>query len=160
MHKRNSKYSLLLKSTQLLWLSVYNWVETVRNNQSTFTLFVTSLCWYHNMHCVLISWSLAFLNNGNQYLFSVKLSSRLFTEPGFTANYQQIPEETRLLARGKGRLRRRWQRARHPADKAAYNRATKILRRHRIYDLRCWELGVAREMVTSVEIVRRGYWLC
>ena len=49
---------------------------------------------------------------------AIDASSRM--KPGVTPHWQRIPEETSALACERNRLRRRWQRTRDPADKAAY----------------------------------------
>ena len=53
---------------------------------------------------------------------AVDVSSRM--KPGLTPDYQRIPEEVSQLACERNRLRRRWQRTRDPAEKAAFNRAS------------------------------------
>ena len=73
---------------------------------------------------------------------AMEVSSRM--KPGFTPHYQRIPDEVSLIACERNRLRRRWQRTRDPADKAAFNRATGKLRRDlQSFRRRCWELAVA-----------------
>ena len=74
---------------------------------------------------------------------AVDVSSRM--KPGLKPDYQRIPEEVSQLACERNRLRRRWQRTRDPADKAAFNRATgKLCRDMLAFSRRNWELAVAQ----------------
>lgn len=74
---------------------------------------------------------------------AMEVSSRV--KHNLTPDYHRIPEPISNLASEKNRLRRRWQRTRDPADKAAFNRTAGKLRRElQAFRRTCWEYAVSR----------------
>ena len=70
-------------------------------------------------------------------------------------DYQRIPEEVSLLARERNYFRKRWQRTRDPADKAANKRLTRRLRGSlNVFRRSSRELAVAHRL--GLRRTRRG----